>query len=920
MPQQPNWLSLPVEIWLHILGFRIPLRDLGELCLTCSQLLSISRPILYRHPTLVAETQLHPNLAVTETFALLARDADLARNVRELTLDSRSTSEAYYRNPGLIHIPSLRNMTQLKRITIMGDIARHAGTETVNKFIQILHELQLDELLFPMPGVRGFILAINPAQLGQLANPKRIQFHVGVDYNGLLASRFLTLLAAAPPSLTSLSLIANNLYSTCPVHEIFTLHFPHLRSLALVSTSDAGFTCPPGFTAFISTHHATLEELHLGWNRTTRTSGPAALVFGAASDLYPDFLPNLKVFRGDCRNVEIMARARMRCLAMLQNLTLGSAAGGPEARVADAHQMLDALEAAGRLDALKQLDFELFEWREAERDFVPAFVRRFGTLCGPTLEVWRGLLPFGGSWPMDVFAAFPRLQVIRFPQDSMVLTPATAWDQDYDATKVLECGQSLVGTCKELKEVPFGLMRENILSRRSIPQLPQPQHQLDYITREAINDWHIMRKCSDLLMPNWLTLPVDVWLHVLGFRFPLRDLGELCLTCSQLLSITRPILYRHLFLAPESRIHPNYSVAKLFALLARDAHLAQSVRELTLDAFSPSKPYFCRSGEVHITSLPLWNMMHLKRVTILGDFSRYASAETMSSFIQMLHDLQLDELRLVQGCISPGAREFIFPLHATDLALLGNPKRIEWHLGSEYMGRSKFMCALGYLAPRLLILLTAAMPTLTSLSIQVDLDSAGAELFALRFPLLRSLALVDTPNMSKGFSAHPTSWNFCHTNGIFRQALVPSPSQLHPDFLPNLQVFRGDCRTVQLMSRAGVRCLASLKDLIVSSAAPSEARVVEIDGMVDAVEKAGHLHALKKLVFEDFEWRDTERDFVLSLVRRFGALCGPMLEVWRGLLSFEDWLWPVEIFAPFSASAIPTALAGFTSEPPPGRD
>jgi hypothetical protein len=182
--QQPNWLSLPVEIWLHVLGFRIPLRDVGKLCLTCSQLLSIARPILFRHPILVAERNGHPNLAVAETFTLLAHDAELAQSVRELTLDSRSTSEAYYRNPGLVHIPSLQNLTHLKRVTIMGDIARHAGTRTISKFIQILHDLQLDELRFPVPGVRAFVVALEPALLAQLANPKRVEFNQGSDHNG----------------------------------------------------------------------------------------------------------------------------------------------------------------------------------------------------------------------------------------------------------------------------------------------------------------------------------------------------------------------------------------------------------------------------------------------------------------------------------------------------------------------------------------------------------------------------------------------------------------------------------------------------------------------------------------------------------------------------------------------------------------
>jgi hypothetical protein len=184
--KQPNWLSLPVEIWLYLLGtLKIPLRDLAGLCLTCTQLLSITRPILYHHLTLLGEKGQRPNLAVEDTFRLLDRNADLARNVHELTLDSRSNSETYFKNPGLVHTISLQNMTRLKRLSIIGDISRHAERQILANWIQIVHSLQLDELRIPFPGARIFLLPLNTAQLAQLANPKRITFYGGpVDHNG----------------------------------------------------------------------------------------------------------------------------------------------------------------------------------------------------------------------------------------------------------------------------------------------------------------------------------------------------------------------------------------------------------------------------------------------------------------------------------------------------------------------------------------------------------------------------------------------------------------------------------------------------------------------------------------------------------------------------------------------------------------
>ncbi|KAJ7454929.1 hypothetical protein B0H11DRAFT_1926267 [Mycena galericulata] len=444
------WFSLPVEVWLQILGLRICLRDLGALCLTSSQMLSITRPVLYRHLSLVAEIQLQSNVSVRETFALLARDAVLARSVRDLTLDSGSRQHTYYRNPGLLDIPSLRNMTQLKRVTIIGDLSRHAGSKDIVEFIQILHDLRLDELRFPAPGARAFILGLKRPQLEQLANPKRIECYMGVDNQGLLEQRLLTLLPAARPSLTSLSLTTSHRYSTLP---LFKLHFPALRSLALDSTSDEALACPPGFCSFLSAHHATLEDLQLGYtsNNDTRAFAPAALILNEGNLLHSNFLPNLRVFRGHCRNVEMMARARMRCLTTLKELTIGSGLIGPEVTIVDLGRMFDAIEAVGRLNSLTKLDFDLFRWREPERDFIHAFVRRFNALCGPTLEVWRGLLPSFAPWPMDIFAAFPRLRFIRFPQDSMVLDAFP--HQSLAGGYGLEVVRELAGACPMLEDV-----------------------------------------------------------------------------------------------------------------------------------------------------------------------------------------------------------------------------------------------------------------------------------------------------------------------------------------------------------------------------------------------------------------------------------------------------------------------------------
>ncbi|KAJ7270668.1 hypothetical protein B0H12DRAFT_1093319 [Mycena haematopus] len=451
--KQPNWLSLPVEIWLQILAL-IPLRDLAEFCLTCSCFLSIARPVLYRHLTLRAEKRdsiSSPNFAVTNTLALLARDQDLALAVRELSLDSSSKSEEYFRNPNLLDLPALRNLTQVKHVTLIGNISRCATRTNVAHFVEILHKLKLDTLQFPVPSVRPFILALNNAQLAQLSNAKHITVHAGVvDNSGLLVPRLHTIFTAARASLTSLSLTGRCMH----LSVLFAVHFPLLRSLEIINTFDIRLTNPPGFNAFLFAHHKTIQELHLGYTeRHSGNLGPfrAAILFDAASGLHPEFLPQLRVFRGHCQNLEMMACARMHCLTDLREITLGSALQDPHLTMADIHRMMDALEATGPLNALETLDGDLFQWMEVERDVVPIFVSRLGALCGSTLKVWRLLLPFEGSWPIELFTAFPRLRSINFPRDRMTLAVRIPYSRR--AAVSGEGVREMAETCAALEEV-----------------------------------------------------------------------------------------------------------------------------------------------------------------------------------------------------------------------------------------------------------------------------------------------------------------------------------------------------------------------------------------------------------------------------------------------------------------------------------
>ncbi|KAJ7146421.1 hypothetical protein C8R44DRAFT_757390 [Mycena epipterygia] len=417
-----NWMSLPVETWLEISNIVrfSSVQDLADLCLTCSQLMSIARPILYCDVILSTIADLEPNLAALETFSLLARDPDLARSVRKLTLDAAAEELEYNDTPILVDIASLKNMTQLKTLTIIGEVFRHAGEAMKSEFIETLGGLPLEELSFPGPG--GCFYHFSEEQFAQIANLKSIECYSEIDQNDYFGPRCLRLLSSSVSSLTSLSLSV--MYINDWSLQLFAMRFPLLRSLT-VDTWDEGMHCPEGFDSFLLAQHENLERLDMGYTPRNQIN-PAALVFNDGI-LHPDCLPNLRAFKGHCLNVETMVRAGMHSLAnSLTKLTLG--VGRIDNPLVTINQMLDAIQTSrfhlGRLTALKELDFDFFYWQDEEHDAIPAFIRRWGEVCGPSLEVWNGLVPFVWTWSPEEFAgffsAFSKLRVLWIANDSTV--------------------------------------------------------------------------------------------------------------------------------------------------------------------------------------------------------------------------------------------------------------------------------------------------------------------------------------------------------------------------------------------------------------------------------------------------------------------------------------------------------------------
>lgn len=118
-----SFAFLPTELWLSITAY-LTQSNLAFLSLTCSRLLTITRPLFFRSVFLKASIG---NTTVSSTLDLLARDHTLAKSVIELTLFrviDPNYPPYYYvkKGPSLVNVDALTNMVSLKRITIVGPI------------------------------------------------------------------------------------------------------------------------------------------------------------------------------------------------------------------------------------------------------------------------------------------------------------------------------------------------------------------------------------------------------------------------------------------------------------------------------------------------------------------------------------------------------------------------------------------------------------------------------------------------------------------------------------------------------------------------------------------------------------------------------------------------------------------------------
>lgn len=269
-----------------------------------------------------------------------------------------------------------------------------------------------------------------------------------------------SLLTQSANTLDSLSLpIPTCLEANYPC--LWNMHFPLLHSLTLGHWQyDSATAEDHDFTDFIIAHSPTLETLDMEYCNYDRH----ALEFESSSlpRLHRNSLPRLRSFRGNAQSLKIMAQARMKSLSTsLQRLVVGP--GGVDSPTYEVEWMLDALlsrsrSSSGRalsqpLGALKELDFDISQWEEREREDAFEAIRRFALCCSASLEIWRRALPFSIG-PIDaselggLFGLFSKLRVLYVFSDT-IRSRTAASDDNGDA----EYMKKLAVYCPALQEV-----------------------------------------------------------------------------------------------------------------------------------------------------------------------------------------------------------------------------------------------------------------------------------------------------------------------------------------------------------------------------------------------------------------------------------------------------------------------------------
>ncbi|KAJ6536730.1 hypothetical protein DFH09DRAFT_1283724 [Mycena vulgaris] len=403
-------MSFPNEIWFRIWSQPgVTPRDLANVCLTSTHVLHVARTVLYRSVNLRST-----NPATVHTLELLDRDPVLARAVTHLTLYAHEPLAMLPVVDGpcsIVNFDALPKLTGLKCLKLLDGVFATVSDEMKDAFVDALGRISLEELSINQ---RHGALGLSSAHLGRIKNLKKLEWgpddpRAEDDPDAPLWG----LLSSCASSLTTLSLLIGS-SSEREQHDLFGRRFPHLRSLILGNWAFDVETIPE-FNTFIIAHSDTLEHLDLEYGNYDEYY----MSFVDNDALTPNSLHRLHEFRGNTECVRLMAKSRMKCLTnSLTKLTVGP--GGVDDPTDEVRGMFNALRASGGLRALKELDLDLSEWEDREREDIAEAITTCAQVC-PSLEVWNGTPGYSVKWTAeelgDLFGKFKMLRVINLPMD-----------------------------------------------------------------------------------------------------------------------------------------------------------------------------------------------------------------------------------------------------------------------------------------------------------------------------------------------------------------------------------------------------------------------------------------------------------------------------------------------------------------------
>ncbi|KAJ6536707.1 hypothetical protein DFH09DRAFT_1324454 [Mycena vulgaris] len=311
----------------------------------------------------------------------------------------------------IVNFGALSKLTGLKCLNLLDGVFATVSNEMKDAFVDALCRISLEELSIDQTDTD---LGLFSAHLGRMKNLKKLEWGPDDPRPEYDADAPLWgLLSNWASSLTTLSLLARS-SSEREQHNLFSRRFPHLRSLILGNWVFDVETIPE-FNTFIIAHSDTLEHLDLEYGNYDEYY----MSFVDNDALTPNSLHRLREFRGNTECGRLMAKSRMKCLTnSLTKLTVGP--GGVDGPTYEVQGMFNALRASGGLRALKELDLDLSEWEDREREDIAEAITACTELC-PTLEVWNGTPGYSVKWTAEelggLFGKFKILRVINLPMD-----------------------------------------------------------------------------------------------------------------------------------------------------------------------------------------------------------------------------------------------------------------------------------------------------------------------------------------------------------------------------------------------------------------------------------------------------------------------------------------------------------------------